>query len=151
MPALPFTKVRLQATRPKPPSYPKSLKTLGDHILARRMDLGLLQKDLAHRLGADIFTVLNWEKNRTLPSIGWMPKIIDFLGYAPYDPPGSFPEWFESVSRNLGLSQTSVARQMGIDPGTLTRWLRGSGDPPPDLSRRVRDALRQASGDFDTP
>jgi transcriptional regulator with XRE-family HTH domain len=141
MPALPFTKAKLRAVRPKPAGYPESLKTLGDHIRARRIDLGLLQKDLADRLRADVFTVLNWEKNRTLPSIGWMPRIIGFLGYAPYRPPTSFEGWFEAVRRNLGTARAQVAKRMGIDPGTLARWLRQERSPSVDFRNRVRAAL----------
>ncbi len=139
--ALAFCHLRLEASKPKPVGYPKSLKILGDHIRAKRMGLGILQKDVAKRLGTDVFTLLNWEKGRSLPSIRWMPKIIDFLGYAPYVPPGSFEEWFETVRRNLGLSRAKVARQMRVDPGTLRRWLRGEGCPPPDCLDRVRSAL----------
>ena len=105
------------------------------------MDQAILQKELARRLGTDVFTVLNWEKNRTVPSIGWMPKVIDFLGYSPYAPPGSFVAWFETVRRCLGLPRSEVARRMGIDPGTLTRWLREQGLPPSDLHDQIRAAL----------
>ena len=106
------------------------------------MNLGILQNELAQRLGVDVFTLFNWEKKSTVPSIRSMLKIIAFLGYSPYVPPRSFAEWFEMVRRNLGLSQSAVARKMGIDPGTLRRWLRNEGCPPPDINERVRAALR---------
>ena len=110
------------------------------------MTLGLPQKDLAVSLGADVFTVLNWEKNRTLPSIKCMPTIIDFLGYIPYIRPDSFTEWFETVRRCLGLARSEVARRIGIDPGTLTRWLREQGLPPSDLHHQIRAALLRDRG-----
>ncbi len=105
------------------------------------MTLGLFQKDLAAQLQADVFTVLNWEKNRALPSIRSMPKIISFLGYTPDIRPEPFEGWFETVRRNLGLSRSQVARRMGIDPGTLSRWLRQQGSPPSDLHDQIRAAL----------
>jgi hypothetical protein len=33
-------------------------------------------------LGVSPFTVLNWEKNKTVPPVQAMPAILGFLGYA---------------------------------------------------------------------
>lgn len=104
------------------------------------------QKELAARLGANVWTVHNWETNRTLPSIGWMPKIIDFLGYAPYVPPRFLEAWFEAVRRNLGVTRSQVARRIGIDSGTLTRWLQHRGCPPSDLHDQLREAILAMAG-----
>jgi DNA-binding transcriptional regulator YiaG len=55
----------------KPPSkpYPKELKTTGDHLKKRRLELNMLQKELAERFGTTVCTVRNWEKNRSNPSL----------------------------------------------------------------------------------
>jgi len=53
IPALPFCRVALKAERPVLPFYPKSLKTLGDHFKKKRLDLKLLQKDVAKKIGVD--------------------------------------------------------------------------------------------------
>ena len=45
--ALPFCHVAFRRQRPPNPAYPKNLGTLGDHIRKRRLDLGLLQRDVA--------------------------------------------------------------------------------------------------------
>ena len=65
----------------KPPSamYPKELNTLGDHIRARRLNLGLLQKDVAEIIGVTTDTITNWDKNRLDPT-------------APYKKPYSFKD-----------------------------------------------------------
>jgi len=72
-----------QALRPKPPEYPKELKTLGDHIRARRLDLGLDQNEAARRMGVNPWTILNWEKANTQPHVRAYPAIMKFLGYCP--------------------------------------------------------------------
>ena len=63
--------------------YPKQLKTLGDHIRARRLDLGLLQKDVAEIIGVTTDTIANWEKNRHHPMRCHYMRINTFLGYSP--------------------------------------------------------------------
>ncbi|MEN6383817.1 MAG: helix-turn-helix transcriptional regulator [Phycisphaerales bacterium] len=69
------------------PSYPSSrpLITLGDHILKKRLDLRLEQKQVAKIIGTDKCSIANWEHNRSEPRTRYLPKIIDFLGYTPKD------------------------------------------------------------------
>ncbi len=49
----------------------------------KRLDLKLLQREAAERLGVDETTVYNWEKNRSNPSLRFIPKIIKFPGHFP--------------------------------------------------------------------
>jgi DNA-binding XRE family transcriptional regulator len=79
IPALPFYKVSLKAQKAPAPAYPETLKTLGDYLRKRRLDLRLLQRQAAQKLGADKASVHNWETNRTSPSLSLVPKIIDFI------------------------------------------------------------------------
>lgn len=41
--------------------YPQELLTIGDHIRKKRMDLGLLQREVAAKIGVAESTVWNWE------------------------------------------------------------------------------------------
>jgi DNA-binding XRE family transcriptional regulator len=63
MVALPCCHVTLSAARPKDRSYPSELNTIGDHLKKRRLDLELLQKDLAEQIGATTCTIQYWETN----------------------------------------------------------------------------------------
>ncbi len=99
------------------------------------MDLKLLQREVAQKLGVDKTSVHNWEKNRASPSLPFIPKIIKFLGYVPYDTPAkTFGEKILTYRKLLGLSQEKLARLLGIDPSTLGRWERGERRP---LKRRL--------------
>jgi DNA-binding XRE family transcriptional regulator len=80
IPALPFCHVTLKGQKPLPRAYPRALCTLGDHLRKRRLDLGLLQRGVAERLGADPCSVTNWELNRTKPALWFLPAIVRFLG-----------------------------------------------------------------------
>ena len=78
--ALPFCHVSLTATRPLLPAYPKELNTLEDHLRKKRLNLRLLQKDVAQSLGVDTASVTNWEKGHTSLRLQLIPRIIEFLG-----------------------------------------------------------------------
>ena len=59
-------------------------RTLGEHLKRRRLQLNVTQKQVAHLLGVTSWTVSNWEKARTDPSIDAMPALMRFLGYYPF-------------------------------------------------------------------
>jgi transcriptional regulator with XRE-family HTH domain len=124
--ALPFCDVTLSAKRPLNSAYPERLVTLGDHIRKRRLDLGLFQKDAAAAIGVDTCTVTNWEKGRSEPGLRFIPRITAFLGYtAPSSSHTSIGERIRQYRYGHGISQKELARQIGIDPGTLSRVERG--------------------------
>lgn len=80
-PMFPCIPIRLIAKRPPPLGYPKDLKTLGDHLRKKRLDLELSQKEMAAQLRVSVGTLYNWEKPLTSPQQRLIPRIHDFLGY----------------------------------------------------------------------
>jgi transcriptional regulator with XRE-family HTH domain len=140
---LPFCHVRLSAPKPLNPRYPKELKTLGDQLRKRRLDRGLLQREVAERLGVNEATVHNWEIGKTEPALRLIPRIIDFLGYAPYAPGTSLPSKLSSIRRLLGLSRTRMAYLLGVDESSLASWERGEHRPTA-ASLQVLDRLFKA-------
>jgi hypothetical protein len=60
----PFCCLTLRSQKRLPRAYPQVLSTIGDHLRKRRLDLGLLQRQVADQLGADPCSVTNWELNR---------------------------------------------------------------------------------------
>jgi len=126
IPALPFCQTSLKARKPLPIAYPKALKTLGDHLRKRRLDKKLLQKEVGHLLGVDKCTINNWETNRATPALFHIPRIIKFIGYIPWE----IQEGDIKTRRQLwGISQESLAKQIGVDPGTVARWETGKRKP----------------------
>ena len=137
--ALPSYHIQLNAQKPPPPSYPRELKTIGDHLRKRRLDLGLMQREVSERLDVDEMTICNWETNRNLPLIRFIPRIITLLGYDPYDEnsPKDLAQRIIFTRQKLGMTQKELAYRLGIDPSTLGRWERGIGQP----SKRLAQAL----------
>ena len=141
LPALRFCQITLKAQKPPSPAYPKSLKTLGDHLRKRRLDLKLLQSGVAEQIGVDKTTVYNWERNRSSPSLPFLPKIVKFVGYRPAAESGSLGEQIVSSRRLLGLRQKDLAASLGVDPSTLARWERGEREPSKKFLERLTALL----------
>src|SRR5262249_55091544 len=74
--------VALKADKPKSANYPKTLKTIGDHIRRKRLQLGLFQRQVARDIGVDESTLFNWERNKVQPQIHYLARILEFLGYS---------------------------------------------------------------------
>ena len=143
--SLPFCHFQLTARKPSSLPYPAQLNTLGDHLRKRQLDLGLLQREVAEKLGVTDSTIWNWEANYSSPQLRIIPKVIAFLGYEPYSTAsGSFGERLLACRRSMGLSQKELADRMGIDPSTLGKWERGGRPPSKKVMARVRAFLAAA-------
>ena len=146
MVALPCCHVTLSGSKPKNPAYPAELNTIGDHLRKRRLDLGLLQKELAVRIGVTTCTIMYWETNRVAPALRFIPSIIEFLGY---DPTGkinaqSLAEGLRAHRKRLGLSQKKLAALLGIDQSTLASWEKEKHRPTRKSLQRIDEFLREA-------
>jgi DNA-binding XRE family transcriptional regulator len=77
-----FCEVTLKA--PKPIfGNPLDLRTLGDHLKRRRLELGIEQKDAAKALGLSKRNYQAWERNEKRPRLRkWYSNSI-FLRYLP--------------------------------------------------------------------
>jgi transcriptional regulator with XRE-family HTH domain len=140
IPALPFCKVTLKAERPISPAYPKSLKTFGDHLRKRRLDLSLQQKDVSRILGVTKNSIWNWENNLASPSLYHILKIIEFLGYVPYKTsPQTLGEKKGNARLLFGLTLKELARRLCIDSGTLSNWEKGKGEPSKKHLKKLSD------------
>ncbi len=135
---LPFCHLTLKARKPLPLDYPLQIKSLGDHIRKRRLDLKIFQKEAAKRIGIDETTIWFWENNRVKPSISYIPKIIEFLGYIPFDTKyNSLREKIIIFRQIHGLSQKKLASLIGIDSTTIGSWERGENKPTKEFLERL--------------
>ena len=90
-------------------------------------------------------SVYLWEANRVAPTLPFLPKIVEFLGYCPYDPSWTPGERLTWIRRYLGLSQEAMARRLRIDPGTLARWEQGEREPEGRLRMRLAEFLDECA------
>ena len=100
-------------------------RTVGDHIRRTRLDLKMLQREVAERIGAGETSVFKWEANTVNPGIESMPAIIRFLGYNPLPAADTLGERLVRHRTSLGMTQGEAAKRIDVDAGTLARWERG--------------------------
>lgn len=62
-----------------PPLYPEVPKTLGEHLLKRRIERGMSTWDLAGELGVCQATINNWEGDRSVPAVRFEAAVARFL------------------------------------------------------------------------
>jgi transcriptional regulator with XRE-family HTH domain len=113
----------LLAKVPPSKAYPVSLVTLGDLIRKRRLDVKLLQKDVAGVLGVNTMTVNNGEKVRCAPILRLIPRLAEFLGYEPTS--SEAPTCGAAIKRYRqmrGINQKKPAENLGVDQSTLAKY-----------------------------
>jgi len=135
---LPCAHSTIRADLPRNSRYPTELRTLSDHLRKRRLDLGLLQREVARKLGVSEATVWQWETRRTEPETQYIPRIHDFLQYCPWEAIGGFPDLLRRYRMAAGLSQEELAAKARIDESTLAKWERGDTRPLPETLHRLR-------------
>lgn len=114
------------------------MKTLGDHLRNKRLDLGLDRKSVADQIRVRRETVKKWESNETRPALPHIPRIIEFLGYCPYDATLPWREKLKIWREALGFSQERLALTVGIHESTIQKWERGSHRPTGSLLRKMK-------------
>jgi transcriptional regulator with XRE-family HTH domain len=102
---------------------------VGDHIRKKRLNLKLHQYEIAPIIGVDKTTIFNWERGYSSPKLRQIPKIIEFLGYMPFEEPRTLGERIVYYRRLTGMTQKELAKKLNVDPTTLARWERGERKP----------------------
>jgi transcriptional regulator with XRE-family HTH domain len=107
------------------------------------LDLGLLQREVALRIGVDEATVFNWEAGTAFPGLRALPGVIRFLGYDPRETPeaNNLGRLVRHSRQRHGLGMDALAEILGVDPSTVRGWERRGHRPSPRLHARLAEAL----------
>jgi DNA-binding XRE family transcriptional regulator len=114
---------------------------LGEHLRKLRLELGLLQRDVAQRIGACVASVGLWEGGRVEPEIKWIPAILSFIGRDVRPKPSTLSAQLISFRTGRGWCQKRLAAELRVDPTTLSRWERGKRLPLGIYAQRVDELL----------
>jgi DNA-binding transcriptional regulator YiaG len=108
---------------PRHVKYPSELITIADHLRKRRFDLKLSQPSVARIIGVTTDTVTYWENGRSVPQITFIPAIMKFLGYNPYQTDTSTLGGRVKHYRYMkGLSLKRFAKLLKVDTSTVNSW-----------------------------
>jgi DNA-binding XRE family transcriptional regulator len=106
------------------------------------MDLKLTQIAVSKIIGVDENTITFWEKGRTVPQIKYVPGIIRFLGYNPQAIDTSTLGGKMKEYRYLrGLTKRKLAKQLQVDPSTITTWETNEFIPSPENYQKIVQCL----------
>jgi transcriptional regulator with XRE-family HTH domain len=138
--SLPFYGWRLTAAR-SIPGYPHEIRHIGHHLLKRRLDRQLEQRQAAKLLGVHGGRLENWEYGRTEPGDRFYPAIIKFLGFNPLPKPTSRGEAIRRERMSRGWSIARLASMASVDEATVARLERDVPRPARRPTNRVLRAL----------
>ena len=139
---MPFTKFDITVCKPIDSRHFKNPKTIGNKLRNRRLELGLLQKDVATIMDVSEDTVTNWENERVEPQINYYPKIIQFLTYFPFEiNTSTLGGKIKKYRFEHGLKQEEFAKKLGITQGSVMHYERGNHNPKPRILKKINRLL----------
>ncbi len=146
MVVLAFWNVEFSFKNPFYRRFDKEVKSIGDHIRKRRIELGLFQKDVALKLKVGEDAVTYWENNRAKPMVHHMPLIISFLGYNPLiiekETLGGKVKFYRYLN---GLSHKKFGKLLRVDASTVASWEKNESLPHPSTMKRIEKYLMTIS------
>ncbi len=126
MVALPFSELEVViARKPCGVGFPANPKTLGDYLRRRRIELGLLQRDVAKIVGVSEDCITFWENNKTDPTAKHVAKIIHFIGELPPILPNTFAGKIKAYRYAHGLTHAQMGELVGVNASTIGAWEAG--------------------------
>ena len=130
--------ITLKAQKPSYSQYPVYLTTVGDHLRKKRLDSKLFQKDVAKLIGVERDCIYNWENNISKPQIHLLPKIIEFLGYVPFDfQEETMGDKIIGYRKKKGLTQKKLAQILAVNKSTIRDWERNKHKPSKKLLKKI--------------
>lgn len=88
----------------------------------RRLDLGFKQEEVSRIIGVTRAMISAWEMKPVEPAVKHIPKIIEFLGYVPFERGGTFGQRIAINRKTLGLNHTQSAKILGVARCTVFGW-----------------------------
>lgn len=117
-------------------------KTIGEKIFNRRLELGLLQSDVASIIGVCTESISNWENNKGEPQIQFYPKVIEFLEYFPFViDTSTFGGMIKKYRYFKGLSQENFALKLGVNESTIYHYENGIHKPSMTMIKKLELVL----------
>lgn len=93
-------------------------------------------------MGISEDTITLWENGRAMPQVHLYPKVIEFLGYFPFDIDTSTLGGKIKKYRLLnGVSQEELAKQLGVNESTVFHYENGKHKPLGNILVKLKPIL----------
>ncbi len=112
--------VAIHCTHPEA-ALPKAAQALRGPPQGPADQLGLLQREVAARIGVTKEVIHNWERDHAEPELRYYPALIEVIGYNPLPEPRTFGQAVRRERQSRGWSIARLAREAGVDPATVAR------------------------------
>lgn len=120
--SVPFNELGQNVKKPIE-GYRNTPITLGDKIRNKRLELQLFQRDAAVLLGVTESGLVYWERNKAQPQVHLYPKVIEFLGYFPFDiNTSTLGGRIKEYRFRNGLSHKKVGKLLEVNGSTVSDW-----------------------------
>ena len=97
-----------------------------------------MQRQVAEILDVTEESITNWENNNTVPQIQHFPRIIQFLGYYPFNhETESMGGKVRMLRHCLGLSYEAAGEVFAVHASTIITWERNRFQPAPDKAALI--------------
>lgn len=104
--------------------YPQKLKTIGDHVKNKRLDLGLDRAAAAEAMGVTPNTITSRELNRHEIQLRYLAVIIRFLGYIPFKVGSSRRDQLRTYRIMRDIMKKDLGRKWGVEKDVLSNGTR---------------------------
>lgn len=142
IPALPFSKLSCSVSKPVEDKRVRVPHSIGEHIRKRRLELGLLQREVAELIGVSENCLTYWENNRSLPQVHSYPTIVSFLGYYPFSIGSNLGDRIKHYRYGRGLTQQQLGKRLGVDGTTICCWETGETKPMGKYLTRLKVLIK---------
>ncbi len=90
----------------------------------------LLQSEVAKILNVSPDCITYWENNRAQPHVSYYPRIIEFLGFLPFEfDTSTFVGRLKTYRLIKGLSHRQLGKVLNVDATTIWGWESGKRKP----------------------
>lgn len=118
--------------------YMENPTTIGEKLRNRRLELNLLQKDVAGIIGVSEDTITFWENGRAMPQVHLYPKVTKFLGYLPFEIDTSTLGGKIKKYRFLnGISQAQLATELNVNESTIFNYENSKYQPQSKMLEKM--------------
>lgn len=103
----------------------------------------MFQKEAASLIGVTESGLVYWERNKNQPQVHLYPKVIEFLGYFPFEiDTSTLGGRINDFRFRNGLSQRKVGKMLRVDGATICSWERNENVPGENNMKNLMELLK---------